>query len=490
MPLASLTFVLFLAGVGVASFLTTPRWRWLPLLLASYAFYALLTLRYTLLLGAITVFSYFAAIAIAKREARPSRVLFWSAVLVVLAPLLVLKYAAFAAQLLALVPGGVVDGSPHFRFVLPIGISFFTIQVIGYLIDVSQGTTPAERHFGRYATFVAFFPHITAGPVGRSDLLEQIATPGGFDYERVTSGIKLAAWGMFKKLVVADRLGVAVDHVYASPENYSGVAVAFIAWLYLFQVYADFSGYSDIAVGSARVLGVELTQNFSRPYLSRSVGEYWRRWHISFSTWLNEYIYLPLSAMFRKWAKPGAVLALLLTFLISGLWHGAALTFVVFGMMHGLVLVVEMLTSKARARAERRFPVPVRATTWMVTITFLCAVDVLFRAPTLDMAWRVYRRIAVGLAEDARFVAAQHGSLGALKSLLVGIGFTSEDLIWVAVFIVVMVGCDVLAERKPMSERIRSWPTWARWSVYYGTTAAILFLSPFSRSTTFVYYQF
>jgi len=266
--------------------------------------------------------------------------------------------------------------------------------------------------------------------------------------------------------------------------------VAFAAWLYLFQVYADFSGYSDIAIGSARVLGIELTPNFAQPYLSRSVGEYWRRWHLSFSTWLNEYVYFPLSAMFRRWSRAGAIAALLLTFFISGLWHGAAWTFVVFGMVHGVALVGEMLTNKWRANAERRSPRLIRALTWVGTLTFLCGVDVIFRAPNLGVAWAVYRRIALGLIEDAQFLTAQGASPGAIKSLLVGVGFSAEELVLALAGIALLIGVDVLQERVPMSQRIRAWPGWARWGTYYAIAAGILFFGSFNRNTSFVYYQF
>ncbi|GHV78823.1 hypothetical protein AGMMS49944_06140 [Spirochaetia bacterium] len=235
---------------------------------------------------------------------------------------------------------GTGAGLPGFNVLLPVGISFYTFQALGYSIDVYRGTVAAERNFVSYALFVTFFPQLVAGPIERTgNLLPQFKADHVFDYDRVTSGLKLAAWGMFKKVVIADRLAVYVNGVYGDPAVYPATALALATFFFTFQIYCDFSGYSDLAIGTARVLGFNLMTNFRKPYFSKSISEFWLRWHISLSTWLKDYIYIPLGGN-RKSAFRQKI-NLLITFLLSGLWHGAAWHFVIWGLLHGVYQVIE-----------------------------------------------------------------------------------------------------------------------------------------------------
>ena len=236
---------------------------------------------------------------------------------------------------------------PAFNVLLPVGISFYTFQALGYSIDVYYGRVQAERDLGAYALFVTFFPQLVAGPIERTgSLLPQFKVNHGFDYDRVTSGLKLAAWGMFKKVVIADRLALYVNGVYGGPAVYPATTLALATFFFAFQIYCDFSGYSDIAIGCARVLGFNLMTNFRQPYFAASIAGFWRRWHISLSTWFKDYLYIPLGG-----SRCGAFrqnINLLITFLVSGLWHGAAWHFFIWGALHGIFQIAERSLANAQ----------------------------------------------------------------------------------------------------------------------------------------------
>src|SRR6185295_998480 len=224
---------------------------------------------------------------------------------------------------------GVDNPVPYFNWIIPIGISYYIFQAICYNVDISREMQPAEKHFGIFAANFLFFPKVAQGPIERPrNLLPQFAEKHDFDYARVTSGIKLIAWGLFKKAVIADRLALLVNQVYDHPQLYSGLPLIIAGLCYAIQLYADFSGYTDMALGVAEVLGFKLMRNFNRPFVSTSVTDFWKRWHISFSTWLYEYLYNPLALTWRKLGQTGMVIAILITFVISGLWHGVGWIFV------------------------------------------------------------------------------------------------------------------------------------------------------------------
>lgn len=231
------------------------------------------------------------------------------------------------------------------NLLLPVGISFYTFQVISYIIDVYKKNIKAESNFGIYATFVSFFPQLVAGPIERtSNLLPQIKKQHKFDEELALSGAKLMLWGYFKKLVIADNVAQYVDLVYENLANYKGFDLLLATFFFTIQIYCDFSGYSDIAIGTARLFGINLTINFKSPYLSSSIKEFWSRWHISLSTWFRDYIYIPLGG--NRCSKVKQIFNLLVTFLVSGLWHGANWTFVIWGGIHGLAQVIENILAK------------------------------------------------------------------------------------------------------------------------------------------------
>ncbi|MEM1270711.1 MAG: MBOAT family protein, partial [Bacteroidota bacterium] len=396
----SVEFLIFFPVVVGLYFATPHRFRWILLLAASYYFYMAWEPAYALLIAGSTVVDYFTARAMGsratKRERRP---FLWLSLAANLGLLGYFKYANFfAGSLNAL---RVLPEVPYHDFLLPVGISFYTFQTLSYTIDVYRGARDAERHFGIFALYVSFFPQLVAGPIERSTrLLPQFFEHYGFDYERVASGLRLMLWGFFKKVVIADHVATYVDVVYNSPADHTGLTVWIATYFFAFQIYCDFSGYSDIAIGTARVMGYELMDNFRRPYFSKSIAEFWRRWHISLSTWFRDYVYIPLGG--NRVSKGRWYANLMIVFLVSGLWHGANWTFVVWGGLHGLYLVVGLVTQPARDQAwsrvvsnqqlQRMSFLPSGATVrkWVavfVTFHLVVLAGVFFRAANVGEAW-------------------------------------------------------------------------------------------------------
>lgn len=275
---------------------------------------------------------------------------------------------------------------PILTILLPIGLSFHTFQAMSYTIEVYRGNQKPEKHFGIYALYVMFFPQLVAGPIERpQNLLHQFREKHYFDQNRVVSGLKLMAWGFFKKLVIADRLSPLVDQVYDNPSAHHGVNVVLATFFFAEQIYCDFSGYTDIARGSARILGFNLMLNFRNPYLARSVSEFWSRWHISLSTWFKDYLYIPLGG--NKVSLPRWMINMLITFLISGLWHGASWTFILWGLLNGIFIIVEHLIRLVNK--QLLFP-SFAFSNRVLTILLICCTWVFFRAATLNDALTLF----------------------------------------------------------------------------------------------------
>jgi D-alanyl-lipoteichoic acid acyltransferase DltB (MBOAT superfamily) len=277
----------------------------------------------------------------------------------------------------------------------PLGISYITFQAIGYLIEVKKGNHQAEKHLGHFTAYLLFFPKIIAGPVERAhNFLPQLKTIKPLQYDDISIGCKQFIWGLFKKLVVADRLSIYVDAVYNNYEHHSGITLFVTAVFYLFQMYADFSGYTDMALGLARIMGFNLTQNFNRPLFAKSVTEFWRKWHISLSTWFADYFYNPIAINKRDWGKWSIVYASFTTFIVLGFWHGANWTFIVFGAMQGFLLTIEYFSRKFRKDLRKKIPA------WLNNISgilFTCGYFALslvfFRANSVTDALQIIKRI-------------------------------------------------------------------------------------------------
>ena len=398
----SYQFALFFPIVVLVYFLTPYRWRWAWLLGASYFFYMSWRWQYGFLLAWETVLNYACGLLIARsRSRRAAKAWLVTALVGSLGALFFFKYLGFAAGVVTDVLQAAGSGV-SFRLadiLLPVGISFYTFQALSYSIDAYRGQVEAEPHLGRFALYVAFFPQLVAGPIERAThLLQQFRRENHFDVDRLVVGAKLMAWGLFKKVVIADRLAMYVDRVYAQPSDHSGATLCVAMYFFAFQIYCDFSGYSDMAIGAARILGYDVMQNFRLPYLARSISDFWQRWHISLSTWFSDYVYIPLggSRVSRgRWA-----FNIVAVFVLSGLWHGADWTFVAWGLFHGFLYLGEKTLARLVPRAPH-LPRPVRAmwSVLRVLITFhLVAVGlVIFRAQSIGDALLILRSIALDM---------------------------------------------------------------------------------------------
>jgi len=395
----TLAYALFLAVVFTVSWLLGARVRvrlWF-LLAASYFFYAQWDPRFLALIFASSSADWLLGNAIGHaRDQRRKKMLLVLTVVMNLGVLGLFKYFDFGvAELSALLHAlGFDPPLVTLGWTLPIGISFFTFESMSYVIDVYRGELPPHRSYLEYLTFVAFFPHLVAGPIVRPrDLLPQLAAPARFDDGLASRALLLIALGLVKKLAIGDYLALnLVDRVFDAPLQYSALEcyVALIA--YAVQIYCDFSGYTDIAIGSAALLGVRFPRNFDAPYRAHDIIDFWRRWHISLSTWLRDYLYIPLGG--NRHGRARTYLNLLLTMLLGGLWHGANLTFVVWGALHGLLLAGTRALRELRG-APRAPPTPLaRACGVLVTFHAVCFCWLFFRAKSLDDAWLVLERLA------------------------------------------------------------------------------------------------
>ncbi len=474
----SLHFLLFFPLVVGFYFCLPYRHRWVLLLAASYYFYMCWKAEYLLLIVVSTLIDYGAAIGMESRESRAGKRLFLLlSLLSNLGILFAFKYFNFVNSSLRLVLTrfDIFYDVPAFKALLPVGISFYTFQTLSYSIDVYRGQRSAERNLGMFALYVAFFPQLVAGPIERSTrLLPQFYRRCDFDVERVGDGLKQMGWGFFKKVVIADRLAAYVNQVYNHPTDYAGLPLILATYFFAFQIYCDFSGYSDIAIGASRVMGFELMENFRRPYFAKSIAEFWQRWHISLSTWFRDYLYIPLGgnrvAKWRWYANLAAV------FLISGLWHGANWTFVVWGGLHGFYLVVSLWTASLRQRVSDRLAldrIPGLLAGFRVLVTFHLVLFswIFFRANSLGEAFYIVRTALTGF------------------NLQQPLGLGRDQL----ALSVLSIGCLLAVNLLQRDRVMRSWlsarPIWIRWPAYQLVLVGILLLGVFA-DVDFIYFQF
>jgi alginate O-acetyltransferase complex protein AlgI len=395
MSFVSYEFVVFFAAVLVGlAIMPSHAARLALLLVANVIFYGAGTPRFLLVLAIPSLVDYACAVRMedaAETAARRQWLVLSLAVNI--GVLVYFKYANFFIDTIA--------GALHVRtvpldIVLPVGISFFTFKTMSYTIDVYRGRLRACRSWWRYAMFVSFFPELVAGPIVRASVfLPQMDRPIRLDWHRTMSGMRIVLMGVTKKMLVADRLSTYVDLVFAKPALYSPSAVFAAVLGYAIQIYCDFSGYSDMAIGLARIVGFDLPANFAMPYLSRSITEFWRRWHITLSEWLRDYLYIPLGGNRRGRAR--TYVNLMLTMLLGGLWHGANWTFVVWGLLHGIALAAHKfwleIRPKGEAAGERSGGPIARVVGWMATTAFVTVCWVFFRAPNFEIAWTILRKL-------------------------------------------------------------------------------------------------
>lgn len=401
MVFTSFNFLIFFPSLAIIYFLTPLAFRWLTLLAASYFFYININPFFALLTASVTLSTYFFTRLIHHSSNEAQRKMFMQAnIFLILLPLFFFKYfGSINSGLLSLMESFHIRWPlPEIKLILPIGISFYTFMAIGYTIDVHDEEVEFEKNIGILALFIAFFPLILSGPIERAkNMLPQFRSQNPANYSMIVQGLRLMLWGYFMKLVVADRIGIYVDAIYGNISHHNGTSLLAASLLYPFQVYADLGGYSLIAIGTAQILGLNVIQNFRRPFFATSMSDLWRRWHISLISWITDYIYTPISFSLRKYQMRGIVISLMITFLISGIWHAATLTFIAWGVIQGIYLSIEALTNRKRAMFEKRHNLNKK--TWYVAmsilITFLLfsASQIFGRASTLHDALDVYSKI-------------------------------------------------------------------------------------------------
>jgi D-alanyl-lipoteichoic acid acyltransferase DltB (MBOAT superfamily) len=469
----SFAYAVFFPSVVIAYYALPHRARWLLVLLASCLFYLAFIPAFILILAFTIVVDFYAGILI--EQARGARRKAWLAASIVanVSVLAVFKYFNFASSNLTwlLHALGASTTLPLLDFVLPVGLSFHTFQSMSYTIEVYRGKQAAERRFGMFALYVMYFPQLVAGPIERpQNLLPQFHREAHFDRDRAVSGLRQILWGLFKKVAIADVLAAAVDRVYADPESFSGAAIVLATYAFAVQIYCDFSGYSDIAIGSSRILGIELMTNFDHPYSATSVGEFWRRWHISLSTWFRDYVYFPLGGNRHHRLRNVAVV-----FLLSGLWHGANWTFLVWGALHALFMVIETalgLGTPKPGDPPRRVPTFVA---WLVTLHLVVLAWIFFRASSLENAFAVIAGIFSG-----PFV---HGNPFA------ELGLGRQHWLIVVPALVVLGLAENGRARRWLEARLGTWPAPVRWGVLYAAVLAVAAVSS-GAPRQFIYFQF
>jgi len=488
----SIDFLWFYTIVVVLYFLAPFRFRWFLLLIASYYFYMSLNPVYGILLFVTTLVTYLAGVFVDKAETKATKKKYLVFALIVnFGILFIFKYFDFFNDNLSLIWSwfGASYDSLSFKLLLPIGISFYTFQSIGYVIDVYRGDIKAEKHFGKLALFVSFFPQLLAGPIARAGrMLPQFSEKHRFDYERVVNGLILVLWGLFKKIVIADRLAVLVNQVYDNPVGYSGWGLIIATYFFAIQIYCDFSGYSNIAIGVAKILGYELPDNFNRPYFSQSVREFWKRWHMTLNQWFRDYLYIPLGG--SRVARWKIVRNIFVVFAVTGLWHGAAWTFVIWGLLHGFYLFAENIIGSVFDKIK--FWSKVRANFlfkgFKIFLTFHLVVFawIFFRANSIHDAFYIVTHLFDNFGQIVVYVT----DFDVMAGFLLSLGLSGAWFKALFVFIVFMEILHVL-QRKivRMGDFQMQLPLVWRWGFLYFVILVILFFGQFGYSE-FIYFKF
>ncbi len=477
----SFEFPFFLSLVFVTYYVTPSRFRWVLLLLASYYFYGSWKPEYVFLLAGSTLVDYLCALRMEKQEnAFHRKCLLAFSITVNLSILVLFKYANFFSEntRALLSDYSFVSQIPEFDWILPIGISFYTLQTIGYSIDVYRKRRSAERHLGKFALYVSFFPQLVAGPIERSTkLLPQFSKEIALKVENVTQGIWLILWGFFKKLVISDHLSTYIDPVYANPSAHHPITLILATYMVLYRMYCDFSGYTDIARGSALLFGINLSKNFDRPYSATNIREFWQRWHISLTQWMFAYLYKPLVNK-RKHLVWLQTMSLILVFVLVGFWHGASWNFIIFGLYYGILIVTgDFIERTLKSKSQHSNIWKVLTRIWqnkflgfLLTFHAIWLACIFFTLPTV--------------IDAASF-------LGALTKVntsipIVGLDFT----ILIAISgIIVMEVVQWIQSKPEVGLTLQKIPLFIRWSLLYSLIFSILMFGNFN-SNPFIYFQF
>lgn len=473
----TIEYGLFLPIVFILHWKTPHKFRWFILLISSYYFYMSWNAKYVFLILFTTLISFIAGILIEEYQKYKKSILILTLVSC-LGVLFVFKYFNFFFEIIngifSIFSLPVSDFT--LKLLLPVGISFYTFQTLSYVIDIYRGNLKAERHFGYYATYVSFFPQLVAGPIERpNNLLPQLRQERFFDYKMATFGMKLMAWGFFKKIVIADNLAFFVDKIYNNLNCYEGFTLILVAFFFSIEIYCDFSGYSDIAKGSAALLNIKLIDNFKSPYFSTTIKEFWSRWHISLSTWFRDYVYIPMGG--NRVSKAKHYLNIFITFIVSGLWHGANITFVIWGAINGLLQIIEdilHIRKETDLYSARWF---FRVCTTFILMTFIW---VFFRSQSVEDAIYVFSHMFVGINHPYNYFLSGILSFGYSLSYMV---------IHLMIYLVPLIIVDLFLLKKDIIEWLDKKPAFTRYVIYYILIISILIFR-YIGEVNFIYFQF
>lgn len=482
----SLQFAIFFPVITILYFLLPHKHRWWLLLGASAYFYMTFVPYYILILGVTIVVDYFAGILIEEAQSSQKKKIYLTLSLIAnIGFLAFFKYFNFLNSNITELAGflGWNYSIENLKIILPIGLSFHTFQAMSYTIEVFREHQKTERHFGVYALYVLFYPQLVAGPIERpQNMLHQFHEKHIFDYQRVANGLKLMTWGLFKKVVIADRLAGLVGASYAVPSAYSGPELALATIYFAIQIFCDFSGYSDIAIGTAQVMGFNLMTNFKRPYLALSISEFWKRWHISLSTWFRDYLYIPLGGnRVSQWRWQ---MNLLIVFLVSGLWHGASWTYVIWGALHGVYLILEIQLQKIwNSIPENIRTIPpawlMRVSRRIIVLMLVCYAWIFFRASSLESAGYIAAKVFTGWADIPALLKLADSIL---KDYSLWVTFSA---------IVIMEIVHYFQEQGSIRVLLAEKPILLRWMLYAGILICIIIFGKiYTIPTDFIYFQF
>jgi D-alanyl-lipoteichoic acid acyltransferase DltB (MBOAT superfamily) len=385
---------------------------------------------------------------------------------------------------------GYTNAIPFLTLLLPIGLSFHTFQAMSYTIEVYRGNQAAEKNIGIFALYIMFYPQLVAGPIERpQQILHQFYEKHAFDMQRVAAGLQRIGWGLFKKIVIADRLALVVNDIYDRPQEFTGVPLILATVFFAFQIYCDFSGYTDIALGCARVMGFRLMENFNQPYSAQTISEFWRRWHISLSSWFRDYVYIPMGG--NRKGRFRTFVNLLLVFILCGIWHGANWTFVFWGALHGIYLIVglgikplrEKFYSFIKSKALKK---GLQATDKLFTFLLVCFAWIFFRAETLNDSFYIITNLFANVPAQISDIITNK-NLGREQILYHGSAFIV--FFWQIFFIILLIGVQYNKETILWFLKPQNSPFWARWSFYYLLILGILLFGTYQQET-FIYFQF
>ena len=479
----SIEFVVFFVITTALFYVLPHKYRWLLLLISSCVFYMYYSPAFILILLFIILVDYYAGIGMERLTGGRRKTVFILSISVHLLLLGFFKYLNFTIGNINYLFN---QSYPLLEILLPIGLSFHTFQAMSYLIEVYQKNQKAERHMGIYGLYILFYPQIVAGPIERpQNLLHQFYRKSVFNYENVVFGLRLMLWGLIKKIVIADRLTLFSDPVFTNFDNYPAITILLGVVFFSFQIFCDFSGYSDIARGAAKVMGYDLMINFNYPYHSRTISEFWARWHISLSTWFRDYIYKPLGG--NRVNKLRFFLNILIVFLVSGLWHGAAWTFVVWGLLNGVYLISAAVTRSIREKflagiGLTKFSAFNRSLDIFLVFTLITFSWIFFRADSINHAMSILTKLS-NLPSDISILLKNRGI--EFLNLPGGMPRTAVCILLIA-FLEVSRHIDV---RYNLSVSFKRLPALFRWSLYFSGVFMIVFLGAF-HNNSFIYFQF